>query len=220
MVAPPSRGRRPRAVVFDLDEVLIDSRRAWQYALEEAIAATTGQRTDAGRLSVEYRRRPWRDALLVLTGDDVDRRRCAALCEEMFRRSALKRLLVHDGMGMALDRLRGGQIEMGALSREPHRDALTQIESTGLDRFFSVLSPTAAGAAWDPAERFLECVQYLGARPTGCAFVSGDFQDLHAVQDAGGLAVEAAWAAAAPTGFPRIDHPDTLERDIRQLFRG
>jgi hypothetical protein len=86
---------------------------------------------------------------------------------------------------MALDRLRGERIEMGAVSREPHALALKQAESTGLDRFLAVLAPTPPGVPWDPAARFADCLAYLGRAPAETAFVSPDAQDRSTVEGMG-----------------------------------
>jgi hypothetical protein len=118
----------------------------------------------------------------------------------MYGRSALKKLLVHDGIGMALDRLRGDRIEMGAISREPHAMALKQVQSTGLDRFLSVLSATPVDAPWDPAARVAECLAFLERAATQSAFVSGEGDDLAAVGSAGVKPWTAAWAGDGLAG--------------------
>ena len=113
-----------RAVVFDLDDALLDRRPAWRYALEEAAISVTGRRVDARPLEDEYHRRPWRHAAAILLPDRGEAERAAELADQMFRRSALKRLLVHEGIGMALDHLRAARIEMGGISREAHALAI------------------------------------------------------------------------------------------------
>ncbi len=195
----------PKAIIFDLDEALLDSRRAWQYAIEEAIASTCRRRVDAGPLAGEYRRRPWSHALAVLIDDPTERDRCEHLCREIFYRSGMKRLLVHDGIGMGLDYLRSRQVEIGAISREPHGVALKQIQSTGLDRFLTVLSATPE-ERWDAGNRFEDCLRFLGYEATACAFVSGDTADLRAVEARGGPCFAPGWLEPVP-GRPVIPSP-------------
>ena len=119
----------------------------------------------------EYRRRPWRDSLAILLDDADERRRAEELCERIAGRSAMKRLLVFDGTGMALDEIRGGRIEIGAISRLPHATALKQAQATGVDRFLTVLSATPEGEGWDAGARAAECLSYLGREPDACVFV-------------------------------------------------
>ncbi|MBI5947766.1 MAG: hypothetical protein HY875_06495 [Chloroflexi bacterium] len=203
----------PKAVIFDLDETLIDSRRAWEYALEQAVLAVTGQRIDPRPLVEEYRGRDWREAVAIVVNGPVERERAAALSASMFGRSALKRLLVHEGVGMALDVLRGDATEVGAISRFPHQLALLQAQSTGLDRFLAVLSATPGDARFDVAERLAGCLRFLEYPASDCAFVSGEVTALEMAASIGFLAFEAAWAATGATGFPAIIHPGGL-RDL------
>ena len=207
--APKGAGRF-RAVIFDLDETLLLRGPAWCYALEEAVLTLTGTRVRATPLSAEYRRRPWSAALSILLDGGVDIERCATLCQSMFERSALKRLLVHDGLGMALDRLRGERVEIGAISREPHAQAIKQIQSTGLDRFLAVLSATPKGDPWHAAARLGDCLTFLERDPARCAFVSGDPEDLAAAGRGGFTCYQAAWAATTTSTCPRIEAPPQL----------
>ncbi|HSE46306.1 MAG TPA: HAD hydrolase-like protein [Gemmatimonadales bacterium] len=199
-----------RALIFDLDEALLDRRRAWQYAVEESIAAVCGERVSAGDLVAEYRLRPWSHALSILVRERQQQIRCEDACVAMYERSAMKRLLVHEGIGMGLDRVRAQRVEMGAISREPHRIAIRQIESTGLDRFLSVLSPTPAGAAWNPVERLLECCSFLQRATDEVVFVGCNPLDLDALQQAGVPSVLAAYTGCDPGDIRAIQSPAGL----------
>jgi len=200
----------PRAIIFDLDRCLIDSRRAWRYCIEESLAAASNRRVSAAALADEYHTRPWRDALSILAESRDEIERCCALCEAMFERSAMKQLLVHEGVGMALDALRAESIEIGAISRRPHPSALKQVQSTGLDRFVAVLSATPAGERWDPAARIGACLRFLEAPAASSAFVSGDLRDR---REAGGLGLTpftAGWAPGAEDAIGAVAAPMDL----------
>lgn len=184
----------PRAIVFDLDRSLIDSRNAWRYCIEESVAAATGRRIDASPLIDEYHLRPWRDALAILAPTAELAGRCCELCETMYERSAMKKLLVHEGIGMALDALRGERIEIGAVSRLPHGLAVKQVQSTGLDRFVAVLSATPRGQLWRPRDRFEACLAFLDSPPGDSAYISGDGHDLAEVAPSGAVLFAASWA--------------------------
>ncbi len=204
----------PKAAIFDLDETLIDSRRAWEYALEQAVLAVTGQRIDPRPLVDEYRLRDWCDAVAIVVSGRIEQEHAATLAAEMFSRSALKRLLVHEGIGMALDVLRGDAIEIGAISRFPHRLALQQTQSTGLDRFLAVLAATPAGERVDVTARLNACLTFLEYPATDCAFVSGEAAALTSATSAGYVAFEASWAAANTTGFRPVGHPGELRNAL------
>ncbi len=214
----PTHRAGPRAVIFDLDETLLDRRRAWQYAVEQSIAVACGRRIDVSGLVEEYRARPWRHALSIVVESPEERLRCEALCAQLFERSALKRLLVHEGIGMALDALRGESVEMGAISREPHALALKQVQSTGLDRFLAVLAPSADGD-WDVANGMRRCLTFLDRGAEECAFVSGHGEDLATAAALGCRCFEAGWVNGARTNFDSIAAPADLGATLWGAWR-
>lgn len=201
---------RPKAIVFDLDETLIDNAPAWLYSVEEALISVTGRRESARPLLAEYRRRPIRDVFGILTRTREESMRCEQLFTMMYGRSALKKLLVHPGVGMALDQVRGVRIEMAAITRLAHGPAMRQIESTGLDRFFAVMSPTPPGEAWSVTERIRDCLGYLERAPANCVFVSGEKADLDSASSTAIACYEAAWVAAEKTGYPALANASAI----------
>lgn len=206
----------PKAVIFDLDAAIIDSRRAWKYALEEAVMMVTGERIDPSDLAEGYEWRPWEHVVPIVVHGRDDQNRCLRLCERYYRRSALKWLLVFEGIGMALDQVRGELIEMGGITRETHADAMRQIESTGIDRFLSVLSPTNDGVRFEPAERFAECITYLECPPSRAVYVSPFERDLREVADTGAATALASWTTAEATAPGGMEHPSELPESIRE----
>lgn len=207
-----------KAVIFDLDEVLLDRRRAWQYALEEGVAMVCGQRVDGGPLVSEYISRPWRHAVMVVVPDPAASDACENACAQIYARGAQKRLLVHEGVGMGLDWIRSAQIEMGAISREPHDLAIKQLQSTGLDRFMTVLSPTPGGSPWDAAARCTECLAFLRREPESCAFVSNDEADITGVERTGCRGLLAAWAGREGGSHPAVTTPAMLGPVLATFF--
>jgi beta-phosphoglucomutase-like phosphatase (HAD superfamily) len=199
-----------KAVIFDLDEVLLDRRRAWQYALEEGVAMVCGCRVDGAPLVSEYCHRPWRHAVTLVVPEPGEREACEEACARIYQRGAQKRLLVHEGIGMSLDHVRSAHVDMGVISREPHEVAIKQLQSTGLDRFMTVLSPTPPADAWDAATRFAECRSFLQRDAACCLFVSGDEMDIAAVEEQGGIGMLAAWAGRGRGSRPAVTTPAML----------
>jgi len=183
------------------------------------VMMVTGERVDPGRLAEGYLRRPWAHVLPILVPGREEALRCEALAERYYRRSALKSLLVFDGIGMALDQLRGDLVEMGGITREAHPDAMKQIESTGIDRFLSVLSPTNGGS-WDPAARFEECISYLECEASRAVFVSPEWRDLEALAERGIATLRAAWTGQGEDEGGGLRHPSELPRAVRQAIAG
>ena len=208
---------RQRLAVFDLDEVLIDSRRAWQYAIEESVAALCGRRIAAAALVSEYRRRPWAHALSILVDEAELRARAADLAQEMYERSALKRLLVHEGIGMGLDRVRSHRIEVGAITRLPHGFALKQVQSTGLDRFITVLAATPDREPWAPHARITQCRTFTEHNPNEVDYIADDPADLAQASTHGARPFFAAWTGVAVT--PEMRRIATAQLITDELLR-
>lgn len=211
----------PRAIVFDLDRALIDPRPAWRYAVEEAVVSVTGRPVQAAPLVEEYHLRPFRHALGVLLEDMAHADRCEGLCEEMYRRSAMKRLLVHEGAGMAMDALRGELIDLAAISRLPHAIAIKQAQSTGIDRFLAILAATLEGEPWDPSSRLTACLRFLECEPAESAFISPDARDREGVARAGAHVFSSAWSPNAEvTGSSSIASPRDILPHLQRWWAG
>ncbi|MEO6398349.1 MAG: hypothetical protein ABIP13_07755 [Tepidiformaceae bacterium] len=211
---PPNR---PKAVIFDLDHALLDSRKAWQYAVEESVAVACGRRIDVRPLSDEYHRRPWIHALTLLVPDAVERQRCEELCVEVSHRSGLKKLLVHDRMGVALDQVRASSIEIAAVSRQAHGLALKQAQSTGLDRFLAVLAATPQGTLYDPSARLSQCVAFMEREPAHCVVVSAEPDVRRAASAAGFPLLFPAWSGDSPAGALVIGEPAQILASLLSL---
>lgn len=212
---------RPRAIVFDLDRALIDPRPAWLYAVEEAVVSVTGRPVQAAALVEEYHTRPFRHALQVLLSDPAQAGRCEALCTEMYGRSAMKRLLVHEGAGMALDALRGELIDLAAISRLPHAIAIKQAQSTGIDRFLAILAATPEGEPWDPSSRLTACLRFLESEPAESAFISPGARDRDRVAETGAHVFSAAWSPGAEVaGSSSIASPRDILPHLQRWWAG
>lgn len=212
---------RPRAIVFDLDRALIDPRPAWRYTVEEAVVSVTGRPVQAAPLVEEYHTRPFRHALQVLLSEPAEAGRCEELCEEMYRRSAMKRLLVHEGAGMAMDALRGELIDLAAISRLPHAIAIKQAQSTGLDRFLAILAATPEGEPWDPASRLTASLRFLECGPGESAFISPDARDRAGVEQTGAHVFSSAWSPGADvTGSASIASPRDILPYLQRWWSG
>lgn len=193
-------------VIFDLDETLIDDRTAWCYTIEESILSTLGKRIDPHPLLEEYRTRPWKDVISLLVENRKIQQACLALCLQMERRSSLKHLLVFDGIGMALDKIRD-LAEIGVISRWPYSEANKRIQSTGLDRFFTAVIGTDENENWDPRLRFNECYKLLGYEKINSLYIGGEILDINSVISHGSVAHSAGWAGykssiLTPTSLP------------------
>lgn len=206
----------PPALIFELEETLLDRRPAWRYAIEESIGVACHRRVSAAPLVDEYFGRPVGQAFAILCESTDERLRCQRVFPKLFYRSALKRLTVHDGVGMVLDSLIHAGVEVGAISRESHSDARKAIESTGIDRFLTVLSAEAASRDWRLDDRVAACLAFLEREPPQAAFVSVRGDDVAAARSFGMPAIHAGWGSEHD-GEPAS--PRDLSPLLRQLWR-
>lgn len=210
---------RPRLVIFDLDRALIDARPAFCYTIEEAIAAVTGQRRSARQLADAYHTRPWRDALRILLDDPRHYRAAEALCHQYAQRSALKRLHVFEGIGMALDELRAEQIDIAAITRNPYPLARKHVESTGLDRFLALIVPPPSDR-FDPTTQLAECYRLLQTEPTQTAVIAPGRPERQAAERTGAIPITAAWAVEPDLGGIEVHTPAALRETLLRRWEG
>jgi phosphoserine phosphatase len=200
-----------RGAVFDLDEVLLNKRAAWAYTVEQALLSVAGRRTEPMALADEYRHRPWRDALLVLEPDREHVAAAAALCGKLWLRSALKRITVHAGIGMALAGLLAGGISMAAVTSVALPLARRQAQAAGVDRFLFALERNEDAAGAD-GNLYAAMAGLLHLRPGDVAFVSGDGAALRSASSQGLRPFKAAWAPGGGGSFPLFEEPGDLRR--------
>lgn len=198
----PGNAKEIRGAVFDLDEVLLDKRAAWTYTIEQSLLSVTGARVDPTLLAAEYRHRPWREALRVLEVNGEHVRAAADLCGKMWERSALKRITVHEGIGMALAALLAGGVSMAAVTSVPLPLASRQAQAAGVDRFLVALEPHP-----EDVGGYARIAQLFRVGSAGVAFVSGDQTSLDAAAMEGLRPFQAAWAPGAVGQFPRFEEP-------------
>lgn len=210
----------PRLVIFDLDRALVDSRPAFSYTLEEALAAVTGRRVTCRDLADEYHVRPWRDALRILLDDPAQRDACEALCHAYAERSALKRLLVFEGIGMALDTLRAERIDMAAFTRLPLSLARKYTESTGLDRFLILIAAPPLGGTYSPRDQLERCFTLLETDPATAAVVAPGRHERTAAEALGAHAFTPAWAVQADPGTLSVATPGDLLEALHRRWEG
>ena len=94
--------------------------------------------------------------------------------------------------------------------------AIKQIQSTGLDRFLTVLSATPDGIGWDVMARTAECLAFLQRKPDQAAFVSHDAADADVARNMGLAWYGAAWVPGADPCTEPLALPGELARLLGQ----
>jgi HAD superfamily hydrolase (TIGR01509 family) len=175
-----------RALVFDLDGVLLDSEQVWNEAKEELVREQGGHwREDAPRRMMGMSSPEWagflRDELGVqlepkVISDEVVRR-----LERIYR----ERLPLVDGATEAVERL-AASVPLGLASSSNREIIDLVLELTGLGPHFAVTLSSEEVARGKPApDVYLEVLRRLGADPADSVAVEDSENGIRAAKAAG-----------------------------------
>jgi beta-phosphoglucomutase family hydrolase len=176
-----------RAVIFDMDGVLIDSgahhRDAWRALLRE-LGHDLGE--DFWRLTIG---RPAEEAVGLLLGRRLERHEAAELAERKrahYARLAARGLLAIPGAAAFVETLVGRQVPRAVATSASRRDVETLLAEVGLRRHFDVVV-TAEDVRWGKPnpEVYLRAAEGLAVPPTDCLVFEDALVGVHAARNAG-----------------------------------
>jgi sugar-phosphatase len=202
---------RVRAVVFDMDGVLIDSEPLWQEAEIAVMAAvgvvldrkecvrTMGLRSDEF-VAYWYARHPWRGRPL----QEVERellRNVTALVRE--------RAVAKDGVRQALAFLAGCDVRLGLASSSPYALIATVLERLGLTETFACIHSAEEEPYGKPHPGvYLSAARKLGVGPGECVAIEDSLNGVVAAKAAKMTCVAIPDPAFA--GDPRLALADVV----------
>lgn len=187
MSLPETRDGQVRAVIFDVDGVLIDSEPLWQEAEIEvfgevgltldrrACLETIGLRSDE-LVAYWYARRPWTGR----TVGDVERALLRVVTEHI-RRRAVARI----GLGQALAFLATRNVRLGLASSSPYAVIAVVLERLGLVETFECVHSAEEEAYGKPHPGvYLSAARKLGVAPEACLAVEDSLNGVLAAKAA------------------------------------
>jgi HAD superfamily hydrolase (TIGR01509 family) len=206
-----------RALVFDLDGVLLDSEQVWNEAKEELVREQGGRwREDAPRRMMGMSSPEWaaylRDELGVplepkAISDQVVRR-----LEHIYR----DRLPLIDGASEAVDRL-ATSLPLGLASSSNREIIDLFLELTGLGPRFAVTLSSEEVARGKPApDVYLEVLRRLRADPAGSIAVEDSENGIRAAK-AAGMRVVAVPNPHYPPDPDVLAHADDVVGSLHEL---
>jgi HAD superfamily hydrolase (TIGR01509 family) len=175
-----------RALVFDLDGVLLDSEQVWNEAKEELVREQGGRwREDAPRRMMGMSSPEWAAYLRDELGVPLDPK---AISDQVVRRLEQiyrDRLPLLDGAPEAVDRL-AASLPLGLASSSNREIIDLFLELTGLGPRFAVTLSSEEVARGKPApDVYLEVLQRLRADPAGSIAVEDSENGIRAAKAAG-----------------------------------
>jgi HAD superfamily hydrolase (TIGR01509 family) len=206
-----------RALVFDLDGVLLDSEQVWNEAKEELVREQGGRwREDAPRSMMGMSSPEWaaylRDELGVPLDPKAISDQVVSRLEQIYR----DRLPLIDGAAEAVDRL-AASLPLGLASSSNREIIDLFLELTGLGPRFAVTLSSEEVARGKPApDVYLEVLRRLRADPAGSIAVEDSENGIRAAK-AAGMRVVAVPNPHYPPDPSVLAHADDVVASLHEL---
>lgn len=176
-----------RAVIFDMDGVLVDSYEA-HFEAWKRLAGRLGQSISEAQFAAVFGRKN-RDIIKTLWGDDVPEDEIEALGnwkEDQYREILRENFPAMDGAAELLDALKAAGFALAVGSSGPPENVAVVLDRLGREGLFdaTVTGDEVRTGKPDP-EVFLKAAEKLGVRPRCCAVVEDAVAGLEAARRAG-----------------------------------
>lgn len=209
--------RDVRAVVFDLDGVLVDSEKLWD-VVRRGVAAEAGRRwpPEATRAMQGMSTAEWSAYLTGPVGIPVAPEEVAATVVDRIAAQYDTRLPLLPGAVEVVERL-GRRWPLGLASSSPRRLIDTVLESAGLTQRFQVSVSTEQVGVGKPSPAVYQTVvQQLGVDPSQAIAIEDSSNGLRSAADAG-LGVLAVPNAAFPPSEDALALADVVVDSLDEI---
>jgi pyrophosphatase PpaX len=204
------------AVLWGLDEALLDTAAGRRHALGCAIDECTGGRVDGQALAEEHGERSIEQLAWTLLGEDFPR-----LTETFDRHYAQLSTptCVHAGVAEVLDTLVAEQVPMAALSLQPSWSATEELSRCGLLRYFqSVVGADDTDVHQPEPDPVFEALDRMAVDAGEEVFVVGATgNEVRAAKRAGCRSIGALWATGDPAQL-RETRPDFVAAEPSEVL--
>jgi HAD superfamily hydrolase (TIGR01509 family) len=213
----PKPKLKVKAIIFDLDGTLVDSREAYRKAAETAFAAT-GQRKVDARTVTEIPRRLEQDLPIDDLIMGADEKRFKEIYLKAYYQATTEETKPFPDIADALEKL-SSMTTLAVTTRRniPEKEVKRELAKFGLAKHVQKIVTSLDTVKPKPSpEALLKCAEYLHVRIRDCAVVGDSIMDIKAGKNAG------AQTVAVLTGiFSRkeleTEKPDLILQNIKQL---
>jgi phosphoglycolate phosphatase len=206
-----------KAMIFDLDGTLVDSRGAYRVAAETAFALTGRGKVNA-RMVTEIPRRLEQDLPIddLMGGVDVERFRDIYL--RAYYRATVEKTKPFPNVGCTLERL-SSRVLLAVTTRRnvPEAEVKRQLAKFGLARHFQKIVTSQDTLEPKPSpEALVKCAVHLGVKMRDCAVVGDSVIDIRAGKNAGAQTV-AVLTGIFSSEELKMERPDLMLKNVNEL---
>jgi len=179
-------GLAVKAIIFDLDGTLVDSKEAYFEAARIALTAT-GQSTVGSNIVIEIPRRLEQDQPLDDLIHNVDAGRFKEIYLKAYYHAAMEKTKPFLNVGCTLEKL-SSKAALAVITRRnvTENEVRKELSKFGLSRYFKKILTSRDTSKPKPSpEAFTKCAKYLNINIRDCAVVGDSVIDVRAGKNAG-----------------------------------
>jgi HAD superfamily hydrolase (TIGR01509 family) len=206
-----------KALIFDLDGVLVDSEQVWDAARKDVVAANGGTwREGAEHDMLGMSSKEWPVYVVEQLGAQLTPQQVNDAVVDAMLRGYRERLPLLPGARAAVERL-AAQWPLGLASSSNLEVIEVVMESGGFAPYFKTWVSSEEVAGGKPApDVFLEAARRMGADPATTAAIEDSHNGILAA-DAAGMAVIALPNHEFPPGDDALEHADLVLDSLDRL---
>ena len=210
-----------RAVLFDLDGTLLDTRDAWIAAFDASVAAI-GRTASSGSVAAQWIGTPI-EVIYERAGFTRDEiARAVPVFLEVEAASVPAGMRAYPGVREMLESL--NRWKLAAVTNKSHDTSVKALRATGLLPFFSLVLGGDSVPRKKPApDPVLKAARTFGVSPSECAVVGDTENDILAAKAAGARSIGVTWGYGTRSTLEAagVDHlietPEALPPLLRAL---